>query len=125
MSLKQIPDRYLPFLSVLEGITGMGGHKSKPKDVGQRASLDGNLSSGGGAGGHHHSSNQQSLTPNRSPTVDGGFGGGGGQPMANNAELALFGGVDSNSLTSPNRITLSGGRGSSGVKAGRLWRALL
>uniref|UniRef100_H3DQF3 Tyrosine-protein kinase n=1 Tax=Tetraodon nigroviridis TaxID=99883 RepID=H3DQF3_TETNG len=87
----------------------MGGHKSKPKDVGQRASLDGNLSSGGGAGGHHHSSNQQSLTPNRSPTVDGGFGGGGGQPMANNAELALFGGVDSNSLTSPNRITLSGG----------------
>lgn len=88
----------------------MGGHKSKPKDVGQRSrSLDGNLSSGGGAGGHHHSSNQQSLTPNRSPTVDGGLGGGGGQSMANNAELALFGGVDNNSLTSPNRITLAGG----------------
>lgn len=87
----------------------MGGHKSKPKDVGQRSrSLDGNLSSGGGAGGHHHSSNQQSLTPNRSPTVDGGLGGG-GQSMANNAELALFGGVDNNSLTSPNRITLAGG----------------
>lgn len=92
----------------------MGGHKSKPKDVGQRSrSLDGNLSSGGGAGGHHHNSNQQALTPNRSPTVDGGLGGGGGQSMSNNAELALFGGVDSNSLTSPNRITLAGGDGGS------------
>lgn len=90
----------------------MGGHKSKPKDVGQRSrSLDGNLSSGGGAGGHHHNSNQPALTPNRSPTVDGGLGG--GQSMANTAELALFGGVDNNSLTSPNRITLAGGRGSS------------
>lgn len=89
----------------------MGGHKSKPKDVGQRSrSLDGNLSAGGGAGGHHHNSNQHALTPNRSPTVDGGLG---GQPMGNNAELALFGGVD-NSLTSPNRMTLAGGRGSSG-----------
>lgn len=91
----------------------MGGHKSKPKDGGQRSrSLDGNLSSGGGAGGHHLTSNQQSLTPNRSPTVDGGLGG--GQPLANSAELALFGGVDNNSLTSPNRITLAGGRGSEG-----------
>lgn len=90
----------------------MGGHKSKPKDVGQRSrSLDANLSSGGGAGGHHHNSNQQSLTPNRSPTVDGGLGG--GQSMSNNAELALFGGVDNNSLTSPNRITLAGGGGGS------------
>uniref|UniRef100_A0A674N016 Tyrosine-protein kinase n=1 Tax=Takifugu rubripes TaxID=31033 RepID=A0A674N016_TAKRU len=75
----------------------MGGHKSKPKDVGQRSrSLDGTLSSGGG-----------SLTPNRSPTVEGGLGG--GQSMPNNAELALFGGVDNNSLTAPSRITLAGG----------------
>ena len=90
----------------------MGGSKSKPKDVGQRTrSLDGNLSSGGGAGGHHLSVNQQSLTPNRSPTVDGGLSG--NSSMANNAELALFGGVDNNSVTSPNRITLSGGNLSS------------
>lgn len=85
----------------------MGGSKSKPKDVGQRTrSLEGNLSSGGGAGGHHLNSNQQSLTPNRSPTMDGGLGG--NPSMANNAELALFGGVDNNSVTSPNRITLAG-----------------
>lgn len=88
----------------------MGGSKSKPKDVGQRTrSLDGNLSSGGGAGGHHLNPNQQSLTPNRSPTVDGGLSG--NSSMANNAELALFGGVDNNSVTSPNRITLAGGNG--------------
>lgn len=86
----------------------MGGSKSKPKDVGQRTrSLDGNLSSGGGAGGHYLNSNQQSLTPNRSPTVDGGLSG--NSSMANNAELALFGGVDNNTVTSPNRITLTGG----------------
>ncbi|XP_030278326.1 proto-oncogene tyrosine-protein kinase Src isoform X1 [Sparus aurata] len=86
----------------------MGGSKSKPKDVGQRTrSLDGNLSSGGGAGGHHLNSNQQSMTPNRSPTVDGGLSG--NPSLANNAELALFGGVDNNSVTSPNRITLAGG----------------
>ncbi|XP_044065943.1 proto-oncogene tyrosine-protein kinase Src isoform X4 [Siniperca chuatsi] len=86
----------------------MGGSKSKPKDVGQRTrSLDGNLSSGGGAGGHHLNSNQQSLTPNRSPTMDGGLSG--NPSTANNAELALFGGVDNNSVTSPNRITLAGG----------------
>ncbi|XP_022619184.1 proto-oncogene tyrosine-protein kinase Src isoform X3 [Seriola dumerili] len=86
----------------------MGGSKSKPKESSQRTrSLDGNLSSGGGAGGHHLNSNQQSLTPNRSPTMDGGLSG--NQSMANNAELALFGGVDNNSVTSPNRITLAGG----------------
>lgn len=86
----------------------MGGSKSKPKDVGQRTrSLDGNLSSGGGAGGHYLNSNQQTLTPNRSTTVDGGLGG--NSSMANNAELALFGGVDNSSVTSPNRITLTGG----------------
>ncbi|XP_047449785.1 proto-oncogene tyrosine-protein kinase Src isoform X4 [Mugil cephalus] len=83
----------------------MGGSKSKPKDVGQRTrSLDGNLSSGGGAGGHHLNSAQQSLTPNRSPNMDGG----GNSSMTNNAELALFGGVDNNSVTSPNRVTLAG-----------------
>ena len=85
----------------------MGGSKSKPKDAGQRTrSLDGNLSSGGGAGGHHLNSTHQSLTPNRSPTIDGGLGG--NQSVGNNAELALFGGVDNNSVTSPNRITLAG-----------------
>lgn len=90
----------------------MGGHKSKPKDVGHRSrSLDGNLSSGGGAGSLHLNSNQQPLTPTRSTTVDGGLCG--GQSLASNAELALFGGVDNNSLTSPGRITLAGGRGSS------------
>lgn len=94
----------------------MGGSKSKPKDVGQRTrSLDGNLSSGGGAGGHYLNSNQQSLTPNRSPTVDGGLSG--NSSMANNAELALFGGVDNSSVTSPNRITLTGG--TLGSKTGR------
>uniref|UniRef100_A0A672ZUS9 Tyrosine-protein kinase n=1 Tax=Sphaeramia orbicularis TaxID=375764 RepID=A0A672ZUS9_9TELE len=86
----------------------MGGSKSKPKDVGQRTrSLDGNLSSGGGAGGHHLNSAQQSLTPNRSPTMDGGINS--NQPMASKAELALFGGVDNNSVTSPNRCTIAGG----------------
>ncbi|XP_060914047.1 proto-oncogene tyrosine-protein kinase Src isoform X2 [Labrus mixtus] len=85
----------------------MGGHKSKPKDVGQRTrSLDGNLSSGGGAGGHLNS-NHQSLTPNRSPTVDAGLGG--NPSMSNKAELALFGGVDNNSVTSTNRISLTAG----------------
>lgn len=101
----------------------MGGNKSKPKDAGQRSrSLDAALSPGGGAGALHHNSNQQSLTPNRSSTTDGGLGG--GQSMANNAELALFGGVDNNSLTSPNRVTLAGGCGSSGrVRTCRtLWR---
>lgn len=86
----------------------MGGSKSKSKDVGQRTrSLDGNLSSGGGAGGHHLNSTQQSLTPNRSPTVDAGLSG--NQSMANTAELALFGGVDNNSVTSSNCITRAGG----------------
>uniref|UniRef100_A0AAQ4QQ82 Tyrosine-protein kinase n=1 Tax=Gasterosteus aculeatus aculeatus TaxID=481459 RepID=A0AAQ4QQ82_GASAC len=86
----------------------MGGSKSKPKDVGQRTrSLEGNLSSGGGVGGHLLSANQQSLTPNRSPTMEGGLGG--NQPMTNNAEMTLFGGVDNNTVTSPSRITLAGG----------------
>lgn len=88
----------------------MGGSKSKPKDASQRARGDGN-SSGGGVGGHHLNSNQQSLTPNRSPAMDAGLGG--NASMANNAELALFGGVDNNSVTSPNRITLAGGNSSS------------
>ncbi|KAM4562615.1 proto-oncogene tyrosine-protein kinase Src isoform 1-T1 [Odontesthes bonariensis] len=87
----------------------MGGSKSKPKDVGQRTrSLDGNLSPGGGASSHHlNSSAQQFLTPNRSPTVDTGLCS--NQSLANNAELALFGGVDNNTVTSSNRTTLAGG----------------
>lgn len=90
----------------------MGGSKSKPKDGGQRTrSLDGNLGSGGGVGGHHLNSNVQSLTPSRSPTMDAGLGG--NASMANSAELALFGGVDNNSVTSPNRMTLAGGNGAS------------
>ncbi|XP_067383211.1 proto-oncogene tyrosine-protein kinase Src isoform X5 [Channa argus] len=86
----------------------MGGTKSKPKDESKRTrSLDGNLSSGGGAGSHHITSNKQSLTPNRSPTMDGGLVG--NKSVANNAELALFGGVDCNSVTSPNIVALAGG----------------
>lgn len=85
----------------------MGGSKSKPKDAGHRTrSLDGNLNSGGGAGGHHLNSTQQAFTPNRSPTADGGLGG--NQTMGNTPELALFGGVDNNAVTSPNRLTLAG-----------------
>ncbi|XP_015228618.1 PREDICTED: proto-oncogene tyrosine-protein kinase Src-like, partial [Cyprinodon variegatus] len=85
----------------------MGGSKSKPKDVGQRTrSLDSNNSSGGGAGGHHHGSAQQSATPNRSPTVDTGLSN--NQSLTNNAELTLFGGVDNNSVSSSNRLTLAG-----------------
>ncbi|XP_069382788.1 proto-oncogene tyrosine-protein kinase Src isoform X3 [Paralichthys olivaceus] len=86
----------------------MGGSKSKPKDSGPRSrSLDDNLSSGGGAGGRHLNSYHPSPLPNRSPTMDGGLSG--NPSLANPAELALFGGVDNNSVTAPNRITLAGG----------------
>ncbi|XP_066558838.1 proto-oncogene tyrosine-protein kinase Src isoform X2 [Amia ocellicauda] len=79
----------------------MGGTKSKPKDPGQRSrSLDGT-----GCGVSHHpalSPGQQTLTPNRSPAVD--VSRRTNQPHTNNAELALFGGVESaGSITSPNR----------------------
>lgn len=94
-------------LSLNAQALAMGGSKSKPKDAGHRTrSLDVNLSAGGGVGGHHLSSNQQSMVPNRSPTMDGGLGG--NPSSANNAELSLFGGVDNNAVTSPNRITLAG-----------------
>ncbi|KAM6977397.1 proto-oncogene tyrosine-protein kinase Src isoform 2-T2 [Aplochiton taeniatus] len=85
----------------------MGGSKSKPKDASLRSrSIEGNLNFGSG---HHLSPAQQSLTPNRSPAAEGG-GARPTQPSANNAELALFGGVDSNpSVTSPNRSALAGG----------------
>ncbi|XP_060930533.1 proto-oncogene tyrosine-protein kinase Src isoform X1 [Limanda limanda] len=84
----------------------MGGSKSKPKSSGLRPhSLDGNLNCGGGAGGHH--SNQPSLAPSRGSAMDGGLSG--NPSMVNPAELALFGGVDNNSSTAPNRITLAGG----------------
>uniref|UniRef100_A0A3B1ILU1 Tyrosine-protein kinase n=1 Tax=Astyanax mexicanus TaxID=7994 RepID=A0A3B1ILU1_ASTMX len=85
----------------------MGGTKSKPKEPGQRSrSLDGTISSGSGggnAGGHPHTT----LTPNRSPTVDGTRPGVQATP---NAELALFGGVDSsnNSITSPHHCAAGG-----------------
>ncbi|CAM4676246.1 unnamed protein product [Leuciscus chuanchicus] len=73
----------------------MGGAKSKPKDLSQRSrSLD------DGTGGHHSSPNPSSFTPNRSPPVDGSRRG--TQPMIN-AEQALFGGVISTTITSPNR----------------------
>lgn len=38
--------------------------------------------------------------------MEGGLGG--NQPMTNNAEMTLFGGVDNNTVTSPSRITLAG-----------------
>ncbi|XP_036386179.1 proto-oncogene tyrosine-protein kinase Src isoform X1 [Megalops cyprinoides] len=85
----------------------MGGTKSKPKDPGQRSrSLDGGISPGGG---HHHSPAQQTLTPNRSPAADTNRGG--NHHHTNNAELALFGGVDSTgSFSSPHRSgPLAGG----------------
>uniref|UniRef100_A0A3Q1JWD1 Tyrosine-protein kinase n=1 Tax=Anabas testudineus TaxID=64144 RepID=A0A3Q1JWD1_ANATE len=86
----------------------MGASKSKPRDEGKRTrSLEGNLSSGGGAGSHHLNSTQQSLTPNRSPTMDSGLIG--NQSVGNKAELTLFGGVDSNNVTSSNIATLAGG----------------
>ncbi|XP_077074993.1 proto-oncogene tyrosine-protein kinase Src isoform X1 [Siphateles boraxobius] len=73
----------------------MGGAKSKPKELNQRSrSLD------DGTGGHHSSPNPSSFTPNRSPPVDGSRRG--TQPMIN-AEQALFGGVISTTITSPNR----------------------
>ncbi|XP_053704748.1 proto-oncogene tyrosine-protein kinase Src isoform X1 [Synchiropus splendidus] len=85
----------------------MGGSKSKPKESGLRArSVDSNLGSGGGTGAHYPNSNKQSTTPNRSSTMEGGLG---APTMSHTPELALFGGVDNNSLASPNRMTLSGG----------------
>ncbi|XP_017549731.1 proto-oncogene tyrosine-protein kinase Src isoform X3 [Pygocentrus nattereri] len=87
----------------------MGGTKSKPKEPGQRSrSLDGTIgtgSGGGSGGGHPH----QTLTPSRSPTADGMRTG--VQAIHNNAERALFGGVDSstNSITSPHRSILAAG----------------
>uniref|UniRef100_A0A8C6UBK0 Tyrosine-protein kinase n=1 Tax=Neogobius melanostomus TaxID=47308 RepID=A0A8C6UBK0_9GOBI len=84
----------------------MGGSKSKSKDVGQRTrSLDGMM--GSGAGGHPLNSAQQGLVPNRSPTIDGGLSS--NQHMGNTPEIKLFGGVDNNIMTSPNRCTIAGG----------------
>lgn len=90
----------------------MGGNKSKPRELGQHSrSLDGpsSMNSGGGSTiGHHLSSCQQNFTPSRTPVVDGSRHG--IQNVSNNAELPLFGGVESmNSLTSPLRSTLTAG----------------
>lgn len=93
-------------LNVLQALA-MGGSKSKPKDESKRTrSLDVNLSSGGGAANHHLNSNQQSLTPNRSPTIDTGLSG--NTSLGNMTELALFGGVDINNVSSSNIVTLAG-----------------
>ncbi|XP_072304953.1 proto-oncogene tyrosine-protein kinase Src isoform X1 [Eucyclogobius newberryi] len=82
----------------------MGGSKSKSKDAGQRTrSLDGALGSGSGG---HSSSTQANVIPNRSPTIDGGLG---GQHLGGTSEIKLFGGVDANNMTSPNRCTIAGG----------------
>ncbi|KAF4078680.1 hypothetical protein AMELA_G00201790 [Ameiurus melas] len=90
----------------------MGGNKSKPRDLAQHArSLDCTVSvnSGGGSSvGHHFGSCQQNFTPNRTPAVDGSRHG--AQNITNNAELPLFGGVQSmNSLTSPLHSALTAG----------------
>lgn len=90
----------------------MGGNKSKPRDLAQHArGLDCTVSmnSGGGSSvGHHFSSCQQNFTPNRTPAVDGSRHG--AQNITNNAELPLFGGVQSmNSLTSPLHSALTAG----------------
>ncbi|XP_015220072.1 proto-oncogene tyrosine-protein kinase Src isoform X2 [Lepisosteus oculatus] len=80
----------------------MGATKSKPKDPGQRSrSLDGTI---GIVGSYHpsHSPVQQTLTPNRSPAAEGSRRG--NQSLTSNAELVLFGGVDSSiGITSPQR----------------------
>lgn len=98
---------FFPLSSNVLQALAMGASKSKPRDEGKRTrSLEGNLSSGGGAGSHHLNSTQQSLTPNRSPTMDSGLIG--NQSVGNKAELTLFGGVDSNNVTSSNIATLAG-----------------
>lgn len=90
----------------------MGGNKSKPRELGQHSrSLDGTVSMNSGGGstvGHHLNSCQQNFTPNRTPAVDGSRHG--AQSIPNNADLSLFGGVESmNSLMSPLRSTLTAG----------------
>ncbi|XP_076832844.1 proto-oncogene tyrosine-protein kinase Src-like isoform X2 [Brachyhypopomus gauderio] len=86
----------------------MGGAKSKPKDPGQRSlSLDGTIGMGS-FGGHHFCAGPQTQTPNRSPAV--GTSKRGNTYHANNAELALFGGVaHAGSVMSPQRGPLAGG----------------
>uniref|UniRef100_W5M2U8 Tyrosine-protein kinase n=1 Tax=Lepisosteus oculatus TaxID=7918 RepID=W5M2U8_LEPOC len=83
----------------------MGATKSKPKDPGQRSrSLDGTI---GIVGSYHpsHSPVQQTLTPNRSPAAEGSRRG--NQSLTSNAELVLFGGVDSSiGITSPQRVLI-------------------
>uniref|UniRef100_A0AAV2LZ31 Tyrosine-protein kinase n=1 Tax=Knipowitschia caucasica TaxID=637954 RepID=A0AAV2LZ31_KNICA len=86
-------------------VCAMGGSKSKSKDVGQRTrSLDGTL--GSGLGGPSLSSTQTSTIPTRSPTIDGGLG---SQHLSGTSDIKLFGGVDTNNMTSPNRCTIAGG----------------
>ncbi|XP_037388075.1 proto-oncogene tyrosine-protein kinase Src isoform X2 [Pygocentrus nattereri] len=80
----------------------MGGTKSKTKDPGQRSlSLDGTIGMGSSSG-HHFSSGPQTQTPNRSPAV--GTSVQSNAYHTNNAELALFGGVEHpGSIMSPQR----------------------
>lgn len=88
----------------------MGGNKSKPRELGQHSrSLDGTVSMNSGSNvGHHHNSCQQNFTPSRTPAVDGSRHG--AQNITSNADLPLFGGVESmTSLTSPLRSTLTAG----------------
>ncbi|XP_061112933.1 proto-oncogene tyrosine-protein kinase Src isoform X2 [Conger conger] len=78
----------------------MGGTKSKPKDLGQRSrSVDGGIS---GVSSHHLAPAQHTTTPNHSPAMEHSRHA--AHPATNNAELALFGGVDPmGGITSPHR----------------------
>ncbi|XP_024915751.1 proto-oncogene tyrosine-protein kinase Src-like isoform X3 [Cynoglossus semilaevis] len=92
----------------------MGAGKSKPKEHGQRSmSLDGTIGTGSDSGRFHHlGPAQQTQTPNRSPAVGTGRRGHQGQHQhvpTNTPESALFGGVHTGTITSPQRGPLAGG----------------
>lgn len=91
----------------------MGAGKSKPKEHGQRSmSLDGTIGTGSDSGRFHHlGPAQQTQTPNRSPAVGTGRRGHQGQHQhvpTNTPESALFGGVHTGTITSPQRGPLAG-----------------
>ncbi|XP_060793364.1 proto-oncogene tyrosine-protein kinase Src isoform X2 [Neoarius graeffei] len=88
----------------------MGGTKSKPRELGQPSqNVDGSVSMNSCSTiGHHLSSSQQNFTPTRTPAMDSSRHG--AQNITNNADLSLFGGMESmNIISSPLRSTLTAG----------------
>lgn len=88
----------------------MGGTKSKPRELGQPSQcVDGSVSMNSCSTiGHHLSSSQQNFTPTRTPAMDSSRHG--AQNITNNADLPLFGGMESmNIISSPLRSTLTAG----------------